>query len=155
VVAGRGLDLWLAAALLHVQGAQVAVVPEGAAAEEIAAAVALGWQLHSGLRLVSARSSGRSRLVLAFAGLEGDLRPVELGCDLAVVAGRGKPAYDLIYQLGADLVLDPQRGGYVPRCLADGRSTDALPGDVELNVSGEAAGEDPVVLLGHPAGEES
>ncbi len=154
VVAGGGLDLWLAAVLLHVRGAQVAVVPEVPATEELAAAVALGWQLHSGLRLVSARSAGRTRLVLGFAGLEGDLRPVELGCDLAVVAGRGKPVYDLIYQLGADLVLDPRCGGYVPRCLGDGRTTDTLPGDVELDVSGEAAGEELAAVLGDTAEEE-
>jgi sarcosine oxidase subunit alpha len=153
LVTGTGLDLWLAAALLHAQGARVAAAPgAGEGRAEIGAAVELGWQIHTGLRLASARGR-RDALVLGFAGREDGGRLVELGCDLAVIAGRGKPAYDLIYQLGADLVLDPDRGGYV----APGRGDLAavpLPGGLELCVAGEAAGADPAAVLAPPAEEE-
>jgi hypothetical protein len=70
---------------------------------------------------------------------------VELACDLAVLAGRGKPVYDVLYQLGADLVLEPERGGYVPTGTRRGGGTTRLPGDVPLTVAGEASGS--------PAGE--
>ena len=55
--------------------------------------------------------------------------------DLAVICNRGKPAYDVPYQLGAELSLQPGRGGFI------------LPGDSRLVAAGEAAGD----LPGRPA----
>jgi sarcosine oxidase subunit alpha len=148
LVCGSGLDLWLTAMLLHVRGARVTVVlsePEGR--EEVGAAMALGWQMHIGLQLASARRQGDERLILYFIPPDESHTPVELDCQLAVVANRAKPAYDVIYQLGADLVLDPDRGGYLPRGVQEGRYHTTLPGGLQLEVAGEAAGLAPATVL--------
>ena len=52
---------------------------------------------------------------------------------LAIICGRGKPAYDILYQLGADLALQPELGGFVlqpngPQLIAVGEATGKLPG---------------------------
>ncbi len=54
---------------------------------------------------------------------------------------RAKPTYDVPYQLGADLTLDPVRGGFI----APAQST--LPGGVPLTVTGEALGLTPDEVL--------
>ena len=59
---------------------------------------------------------------------------MRMDADLVVLCGRGKPTYDIPYQLGAQLTLDPAAGGFV----APADST--LPGAVPLAVAGEAAG---------------
>lgn len=154
LVCGGGLDLWLTAALLHARGARVTVVlsePEGR--EEVGAAMSLGWQMHIGLQLASARQQGEDRLILYFIPPDEIHTPVELDCQLAVLVNRAKPAYDVIYQLGGDLVLDPQRGGYVPSGVRGGSSRGTLPGGMQLEVVGEAAGLKPEEVLVCASGE--
>ena len=60
---------------------------------------------------------------------------LELAADFAVICQRGKPAYDIPYQLGAELKLDPPAGGFVMS-----RSTHA---GLEVAAVGEAAGHPP------------
>jgi hypothetical protein len=149
LVYGNGLDLWLAAALLHADGAQVTVVLNRPGwPDEVKAAMSLAWQLHIGLNLASARRQGQNGLTLSFLGSENGHTPMELSCDLAVLVQQAKPVYDIPYQLGADLVLDPHRGGYVPRGAVNGRVTTLLPGGLQLQVIGEAAGHSPAALFG-------
>lgn len=156
VVFGSGLDLWLAAALLHVGGAQVAIVPLGSGwPDEVNAAIALNWQLHAGLRLANARSEKHPPLMLNFAPAGGRGSSVSLSCDLAVISGPGKPVYDIPYQLGAELVLEPSRGGYVPSGLSGDRLETTLPGGLSLCVAGEAAGQSAAAVLAGPAEEVS
>lgn len=128
VATGRGLDLWLSAALLHAAGARVTVVPDGDGGEHLPAAHALGWTLHTGLSIARATSRGGALAALELSGEGGALK---LPADLAVVCRRAKPAYDVPYQLGDDLALDPARGGWVPRGPQAG----------VLNTVGEARGQ--------------
>jgi sarcosine oxidase subunit alpha len=148
LVCGGGLDLWLTATLLHACGARVTVVlNQSEGREEVGAAMSLGWQMHIGLQLASARRQGDDRLILYFIPPDEGHTPVELDCHLAVVVNRAKPAYDVIYQLGADLVLDPTQGGYLPRGVQDGSFRGTLPGGLQLEVAGEAAGLKPAAVL--------
>jgi hypothetical protein len=152
VATGSGLDLWLAAAVAHARGARVSVViTEGGWPTEVSAAIDLGWQFHSGLELDHARYDRRgTRLAFKPAQTrtpEPEAR-VELGCDLAVVCGRGKPVYDILYQLGAELEHRSERGGYVPAGTRRGRFSGKLAGGQQLEVGGEAAGMPPAELLG-------
>ena len=148
LVCGGGLDLWLCAALLHARGATVTLVLDEAGwTEEVGAAMDNGWPIHSGLRLASVRRRGDRDLAVYCLSAQAGQPPLELPCDLAVVCGRGKPAYDIPYQLGADLVLDPERGGYVPRGVEEERYRGRLAGGLELRVAGEAAGQAAAALL--------
>ena len=63
--------------------------------------------------------------------------------DLLVVADRGKPVYDIPFQLGTELVLDPTRGGYIPKGTDLDHFRGILPGGLNLTVTGEAAGQEP------------
>jgi sarcosine oxidase subunit alpha len=162
VVVGGGLDLWLSAALLHARGARVSIVPgESGWQTEVSAALDLRWPLHTGLELASASARGSQRLSLVFVPSRGrEASPgshVELACDLAVIARRGKPVYDILYQLGADLVLQPELGGYLPAGAAEGDPRGAtvadLPGGVGLRLAGEAAGLRPAEFM--TRGEEA
>jgi NADPH-dependent 2,4-dienoyl-CoA reductase/sulfur reductase-like enzyme len=147
VVTGGGLDLWLAASALHGCGAKVSVVlSEEGWPHETTAAVDLRWRLHAGYNLASVRPRGRS-LALAFMVREDDPAFLNLECDFAVVARPGKPVYDIPYQLGVPLVLDPERGGYAPRDLKAGRFDAELDGGLTCHIAGEAAGQRPEALV--------
>lgn len=140
VVCGHGTDLWLSAALLHAVGARPAVVLDSGAEADgtaLAAAQQLGWPLHTDLEPERASARDGALAQLAFAGDGGRVR---IPADLTVICTRAKPAHDVPYQLGADLVLDPQRGGFVPR--------EAGPPGSALSVVGEAAGLAPEDLCG-------
>ena len=144
---GRGPDLWLAAALLHHRGAAVNLVVTGSGCQsEVAAAVDLRWPLNTGLKLEEIRGAGSDRVQATFVPRRSAPGPrgshMRLEADLAVVCGPGKPAYDVPYQLGADLVLAPARGGYVPRTDESdaGTFTATAAGDVRLTWTGGALG---------------
>ncbi|MFO7652706.1 MAG: 2Fe-2S iron-sulfur cluster-binding protein [Candidatus Krumholzibacteriia bacterium] len=158
VVVGGGLDLWLSALLLHARGAQVTVVvTESGWQTEVSAAIDSGWQFHSNLELTAARSHSRDRLSLAFAPAQGPRSGpgsrIELDGELVVMARRGKPVYDVVYQLGGDLVLQPELGGFLPAGAAQGRYQGRLPGGVALTLLGEAAGAVSAEVV--TAGEEA
>ena len=67
-----------------------------------------------------------------------------------MVARRGKPVYDLLYQLGADLVHQPELGGYLPAGTRRGHFATELDSGLKLEVLGEAAGALPAELLASP-----
>lgn len=149
VVAGGGLDLWLSAALLHAAGATVTLALDSPDTEAslLEAAVGMGWRLHTGMKIVEARADGDALGRLVMGGENGRGARTEVPCEIAVAAGRAKPAYDVPYQLGADMVLDAGRGGYVPRGGAGGRWRAELDRGPSLTVAGEAAGADPRTVL--------
>jgi len=139
LLVGGGLDLWLAAALLTARGARISLVlTAGDGHEGVAAAMGLKWQLNTGLALTRLATGGGGQVTAVFAPGGTAAGPHEthmrMDTDLAVLCGRAKPTYDVPYQLGADLVLEPARGGFV----APARAT--LPGGVPLTVTGEALG---------------
>ena len=160
LVIGSGLDFWLSAALLASRGARLELVATAADdPAEISAAAALRWPLHTGRELAEVNGLRDGRLKATFTrDRSADGGPdsrLEMDADLAVVCRRGKPAYDVPYQLGADLRLQPERGGFV--LPADGDSEPGctrctLPGGAILAAAGEAAGHPPGRPLG-PAGE--
>jgi hypothetical protein len=142
VVWGHGPDQWLCAALLHARGARVILALDPTAAPDedaLATARRLGWRLRTGLRPLAALGRAGSLAALRFDDGRSGTRP-ESACEIAVICGRGKPVYDGAYQLGADLVLDPLRGGYVPRGAAAGRWDGLTPAGQRLTIAGEAAG---------------
>jgi hypothetical protein len=66
--------------------------------------------------------------------------------DLAVVCRRGKPAYDVPYQLGGELSFQSQWGGFTPPRSDDEApeaATALLPGGSRLVTVGEACGHLP------------
>ncbi len=152
LLVGGGLDFWLSAALLSVRGAMVnLVVTDRGCQTEVAAAVDLNWPLTTGLKLKEIRGAGNHRIQATFGPRRGAPGPVSshmhLEADLAVICRRGKPAYDIPYQLGADLALVPARGGFVPRGCGDseaGTFAVNLPGGADLTCAGEALGLLPV-----------
>ncbi|MBK6898323.1 MAG: (2Fe-2S)-binding protein [bacterium] len=142
VVWGHGPDQWLSAALLHARGAQVVLALDPTAAPDddaLATAGRLGWRLLHGVRPAAALGRAGSLAALRFDDGQGGARR-EAACELAVMCGRGKPVYDGAYQLGADLVLDPLRGGYVPRGAVAGRWDGDTPAGLRLTIAGESAG---------------
>jgi len=142
VVWGHGPDQWLCAALLHARGARVALALDPTAAPDddaLATADRLGWRLLTGVRPAAALGRAGSLAALRFDDGRGGARR-EAACEIAVMCGRGKPVYDGAYQLGADLVLDPLRGGYVPRDAAAGRWDGRTPAGLRLTIAGESAG---------------
>ncbi len=139
-VCGHGPDLWLSAALLHAAGARPTLFLDADAeadGEALATAQRLGWPLHTNLAPERASARDGALAQLACAGAGGRVR---VPAELAVICTRAKPAHDVPYQLGADLALDPDRGGFVPR--------DPDPSGSPLAVVGEAAGLAPEDLCG-------
>ena len=148
LVAGRGFDAVLSAALLHTAGAKVTVALEPGRTGDpalLATANRLGWSLHTGQTIAAAHAKNDRLASVSLASTDGGT--TEVPCDLAVIATRAKPAYDLAYQLGVDMVLDPEHGGYVPRGADRGRLETTTPAGVGLIVAGEAAGLSPEALL--------
>ena len=144
LVIGGGLDLWLSACLLSTLGARVnLVVSESGWQSEVSAAVDFGWQLTTGLHLAGIKAQGRRLLATLTPECDapGPLDThLNLRADLAVICGRPKPAYDIPQQLGCDLSLQPDAGGFLPRGTADGAFSGPLPGGPTLDMLGEAAG---------------
>lgn len=146
LVVGGGLDFWLSAALLAGRGARLTLmVTESGQEAEISAAVELKWSVHTGLALASvATVAGGSRLLAAFTAQNpagGPLTsPLKVQADLAVICNRGKPAYDIPYQVGCGLLLQPELGGFVPAGAAGGSYQGTLPSGAAITVLGEAAG---------------
>lgn len=151
LVIGSGFDFWLSAALLATAGALPGlVVTRDDKLAGVPAAVDLGWQLTTGMsldRIVGNRDLG---LVATF----GPDRPrkstgvaqMAMEAELAVICNRGKPAYDVPYQLGVDLVNQPDRGGFIMPRSGDSDSDPAtcrLPGGAVVTALGEAAGRMP------------
>ncbi len=140
LVIGGGLDFWLSAALLDAAGARLSlVVTDSGAPSAIPAAVDCQWPLSTGLKLQGISAKGDQQLQASFTpDGSGESRPgsqLTMEVDLAVICNRAKPAYDVPYQLGADVSLQPELGGF------------ALSNESHLTAVGEAAGE----LPGGPA----
>lgn len=149
LVCGRGIDLWLSAALLHAAGATVSLAPARGMnpdGDALATAQRLGWQLHTDMEPVRAagRDGGLARITLE--GGVGNARTV-VPCELAVVCAPALPVHDGPYQLGLDQVLDPSRGGYVPRGVEGPVWTGRTAAGLTLTVAGEAAGATPEASL--------
>ncbi len=143
---GGGIDFWLSAALLASRGARLNLVVEEAGWQsEVSAAVDLNWQLTTGLRLARVEPRGEHLLRATFVPRSSTPGPagsrLELEADIVVVCQRGKPVYDIPYQLGADLTLDPARGGFLAEGAHPGPAR--LPGGALLRTVGEAAGLPP------------
>lgn len=148
LVIGGGLDFWLTANLLATRGVRVnLVVTEPGWQSEVSAAVDLGWQLTTGLQLETVHPRSESELEAVFVPGRATPGPADahlnLRADFAVMCGRGKPAYDIPYQLGADLAVQPARGGYAPAGITGDRHTAPLPGGHTIAYAGEAAGNTP------------
>jgi hypothetical protein len=145
LVIGSGMDLWLSAALLDTSGARLnLVVTDAGSPDEIAAAVDRQWPLNTGLELHSISGYGKQHLRASFtpdasSGNRTGSR-LTMQADLAVICNRAKPAYDVPYQLGTDLALQPGLGGFVlsdsPSLVAVGEAAGGLPG-VAANSAGE------------------
>ena len=71
------------------------------------------------------------------------LSQLRLEADLAVVCNPGKPVYDIPYQLGTELTLQPELGGYLPAGSSGEPLQVTLPGGAIMDVRGEAAGAPP------------
>ncbi len=145
LIVGGGLDFWLTAALLDSHGATVSLVmTESGWQSEVSAAIDLRWQLSTGLQLAGICSQGHQALEATF--VPGATTPgpahsqLNIKAELAVICSRGKPAYDIAYQLGLDLAAQPHRGGYVPRGVQSNRFDGTLAGGQSIIVCGEAAG---------------
>ena len=155
LVIGGGLDLWLSAALLAARGAAISlVVTEPGDNSEVSAAVDLGWQLTTGLQLSEIQEQSQDSVEATFVPRASTPGPahshLRLKADFAVICGRGKPAYDIPYQLGADLSAQPDLGGYAPAGAQDGVFTGQLPGGHGYQALGEAAG----ALPGYPSSSQ-
>jgi len=147
LVTGSGLDFWLSAALLAVRGASLDLVVTGTGdRDEVAAAVAAGWSLHTGLDLAGVRSRHLGLQAVFTPGLHAAKR-LELEADLLVVCSPGKPAYDIPYQMGVPLALKQGRAAFGPRVHETGGSgglVSTVEGGGRVLWVGEAAGESPV-----------
>ena len=160
LVIGGGLDFWLSAALLDASGARLGLVVTGdGGPAEIPAAVDLNWSLNTGLNLHEISGRGEERLLASFipdpsgGNLTGS--HLAMNAELTVICNRGKPAYDVPYQLGAELSLQPELGGFtLPPSDESGSGlvSCTLPGGSRLVAAGEAAGGLPG-LSAHPADE--
>jgi sarcosine oxidase subunit alpha len=145
LVIGGGLDFWLSAALLEAVGARPALVMTDAGdPSPIPAAVDCQWPLSTGLKLQGISGKGGQQLKASFTPDGSDKSrsdsQLTMDADLAVICNRAKPAYDIPYQLGGDVSLLPERGGF------------ALSNESRLIAVGEAAGDLPGGPA-HPAGE--
>jgi len=140
LVIGGGLDFWMSAALLDAVGARLSlVVTDAGDSSAIPAAVDCQWPLSTGLELQGISGKGAQQLQASFTpDGSGGSRPdsqLTMDADLAVICNRAKPAYDVPYQLGGDVSLLPELGGFT------------LSNDSHLTAVGEAAGD----LPGGPA----
>ena len=140
LVIGGGLDFWLSAALLDAVGARLSlVVTDAGDPSAIPAAVVSHWPLSTGLKLQGITEKNEQQLRATFTpDGSGGSRPdsqLTMDADLAVICNRAKPAYDVPYQLGGDVSLLPELGGFT------------LSNDSHLTAVGEAAGD----LPGGPA----
>ncbi len=146
LVVGSGLDLWLSASLLDAEGAHLSlVVTDNSGPKELPAAMDHKWPLHTGLELHAISGRGKERLRASFtpdpsSGNQAGSH-LEIDADLTVICARGKPAYDVPFQLGSELSLRPDLGGFI------------LTNDSRLMAAGEAAGGLPG-RPSHPIGEE-
>jgi hypothetical protein len=145
LLVGSGLDLWLSAALLARRGAQISLVVTGPGWQsEVSAAVDLGWQLTTGLQLANIRSHGENAVEATFVPGHTSPGPADshlrLQADFAVICHRGKPAYDIPFQLGAEVSLQPELGGFLPAGVSRNRFQGALSAQASVTYCGEAAG---------------
>ncbi len=145
ILVGGGLDFWLCAALLSGKGAHISlVVTEPGSQSEVSAAMDLRWGLHTGLQLASMRSKGEKAVETTFIPQKNTPGPVNshlsLTADLVVLCNRGKPVYDIPYQLGCDLCLNAEVGSFLPRDLNGTMYKSVLPGGPDFEIIGEAAG---------------
>lgn len=151
LIVGGGFDFWLSAALLDTVGARLSLVlTDSGHPEDLSVAMEREWQMNTGLKLDRITAKGEENLRATFRPLSSGNGSLDshlvMDADLAVVCGRGKPAYDIPYQLGAHLSLQPDRGGFI---LSDCDQTPgdkvecSLPGGGQLVVAGEAAGSLP------------
>ena len=151
LLVGGGLDFWLCAALLASRGATLnLVVTETGCQSEVAAAVDLKWSLNTGVVLKEVKGLGGHKVQATFEPHGTTPGPtgshMHLEADLAVICNAGKPAYDIPYQLGADLALVPERGGFVPRDCDQATGQEfqqTLPGGAPITFAGEALGLSP------------
>lgn len=142
LIVGSGFDFWLSSAVLDAVGARLSLVlTESGNPSELSVAMERKWQMNTGLKLDRLTAKGENNLRATFSPLVSGNGPagshLVIDADLAVVCGRGKPAYDIPYQLGAHMTLQPDRGGFI---LSDGGHT---PGVGGLTAVGEAAGRLP------------
>ena len=145
---GSGLDFWLSAVLLDARGAQLAlVITESGNQTEVSAAVDLGWQLTTGLQLASIRPHGDGMLTATLVPRQSAPGPLhshlQHEADLAVICGPGKPTFDIPFQVGVDMSLQQDRGGFVPVGIEGATYSGHLPGGAAVTVVGEATGGAP------------
>ncbi|MCP4799986.1 MAG: hypothetical protein GY893_08565 [bacterium] len=106
VVCGHGRDFWLSAFLLNAKGANVTAVLDVDDKDLIETATASGITVTTGTMPVAARSNNGTLSAIK-------LEDTSYKCKLCIITGNAKPAYDIPYQLGAKLTLDPARGGFI------------------------------------------
>ncbi len=155
LVIGGGLDFWLTAALLNEKGATVSLVlTQSGWQSEVSAAVDRRWQLTTGLHLSNICGQGQNAIDATFvpgASTPGPAHSqLNLKADFAVICGRGKPSYDVPYQLGVDLAARKEWGGYAPRETQSGHFAGVLKGGQKIWVVGEAAGALPADQVLNP-----
>lgn len=148
LVIGGGLDFWLTAALLESRGATVSLVmTESGYQSEVSAAIDRGWQLTTGMHLNHIKSHGHDALEASFVPQAATPGPshslLNIKASFAVVCSRGKPCYDIPYQLGLALTAQPDRGGYAPLGIVGNRFEGTLESGKSIVVCGEAAGSLP------------
>jgi sarcosine oxidase, subunit alpha len=105
VVCGHGKDFWLSAFLLNEKGANVTAVLDVDDTDLIEKATTAGINVTRGASPISASSNNNALSAIKFENATHK-------CELCVITGNSKPAYDIPYQLGAKLTLDPARGGF-------------------------------------------
>ena len=145
LVLGSGLDFWLSAVLLAEHGARISLVITGSGGQtEVSAAVDLKWQLTTGLRLASIRPRGEGQLAATLIPRQSAPGPLhshlELEADLAVICLPGKPTFDIPFQVGIDMSLQKERGGFVPIGTGVDGYSGRLAGGASVAVVGQAAG---------------
>ncbi len=145
LLVGGGMDFWLSASLLAACGARPSLIlTDTDGRDEIAAAVESKWPLHTGLALGRIEPSGNQRLLASFnprgCTASGRGSHLDMETDLVVICRRGKPIYDIPHQLGRELALYPDLGGFLPTGAGRMPLRGVLPGGLVLDVRGEAAG---------------
>ncbi len=148
LIIGSGLDFWLSACLLAVCGARPSLIlTDNQDGDEVAAAVEHKWPLHTGLALDQIKQTSETRLIATFVPRQTQTRTrsshLDLEADLALICKRGKPVYDIPHQLGRELALYPELGGFLPTGAGDTALRGILPGGLALEILGEASGQLP------------
>ncbi len=146
LILGSGLDFWLSAVLLIEQGARISlVITEPGHQAEISAAVDAKWQLTTGLQLAGFRTQGENQLTATLVPRQSSPGPLhshlQLTGDLAVICRPGKPSFDIPFQLGVDMSVQQDRGGFAPIGIQDGSFSTRLPDGTLISMVGEAVGE--------------